>query len=705
MYIPQVFNHQGVWTSRLSVEGMKCLSCVHKIKEHLYQSFDGIFVDIQLMNKSVEFKFKSKPNIEKVVNSIEKLGFSVQPYRNHAFRENLVQIALAFYVAGNVMLLSIAEYFAKIDAPFDRYFRLICLVLTSLTLIFSAKPLWLNAYAGLKARKIEIDTGILLGFISAYIFSAVNVLNNHGEVYFDSIAIAVVLILVGRFVRNQVLEESSHAIEDDFFQDPEYCQVKNGDEVKPLPVNKLKKKDRILIRAGDLIPVDAKVIKGHGSIDLSSINGESEQKICSVHSLIPSGAYSVSGSFELECLKDGATSYVLRASSICKDLINKQSLWQSKANKIAAMFLTILLCSVLILLVGEVGGDLKESIRRSISLLLVACPCALGFGIPLAFAKVIAQLSKKGVVVQNMKGLEYFKRCKTIVFDKTGTLTEVNLELSELKIYHKDDFVFNFTAGLDQYSSHHVPKLLSHTMKHLAHDKGIKISPEPMEEYVEIAGKGSLAKSSQRSIKLGKASFTCQNCEHAGEVHLNIDDKCVLTFNMQEKLSPGSEKTLASLLANHFEVYILSGDVKEKSLKVAKRLNIQRSHVMSNQSPEEKLSQVIGKDTIIVGNGLNDMLAFSGGRISIAVSSTQAIARKKSDFYLSRPELTPILDIIHAVNKLHKNLKKLYIFSFAYNMSALLAACFGSINPLIAAIIMPINSLITVKIATAGKVR
>ena len=697
MYTPTIRAQGNTWESKISVDGMKCYACVNKIKQQIYKRFPNSRVDADFANKSFTLRFKEKPdNLNLITEGIAQLGFKTRAYYNKAFREELIFLGVAGYAAGNVMLMSIAEYIGTIDAPFDTLLRYISLCLTSYSIIFAAKPIWQSALSGLRCKKFEVDLGILLGVVGAYTFSCWNVLHE-GEVYFDSVALVIFLILSGRFIRNRKLEQASQDLSEPMSSDPEFTYLLEGSEPKIIHTSSLKSGDKILVRPGDMIPVESIVESGTGYVDYSSINGESERQLIKEGISLPSGAFSIDGAFSLRCLADGKSGFFNRSKVIMDELLYKKGEWQNKANFVAKWFVYALAFSVLTIILFKVGGSYQESVRRSIALLLVACPCALGFGIPLVLSRAINELSENGVIVQNVQALERILQCKDVVFDKTGTLTTPSLELKQVKIHNQTVNIHRLARAIGHYSQHHVTQALA---QWALKDKRSLVDPLKVNDVRETPGKGLLLTGSEGIIKLGKPSFTCGVCSHIGDVHLNIDGACIMSFELGESLADAVESTFEFFRKRNKRLYILSGDVKKRTIKLADNLGIDEAKILSQQSPEDKLNFALNKKFLMVGNGLNDMMAFSASRVSIAVKGSQPLARNKADFFLNNASLDGVAKVYRVGEQLNLVLKKLYTFSFIYNACTLLGASMGLVNPLVAAILMPLSSLGTIKLAS-----
>ena len=701
-YVP-VLTLSGQWMeANLTIEGMKCQSCVNKIKQIIYQHEPGACVRVNLLNKSINLRFPRQPEqLETLLGALSGEGFVAVPYRDKAFRQELAQIAVSAYAAGNIMLMATAEYFHPVDEPFYTIFRQICMILTAFSLTFAAIPIWQTAVKGLVNRKFETDTGVLLGISAAFLYSSVNVLRGSGEVYFDSVSMVIFLILTGRFFRNRALSKAAENVESQSHVDPEFCLLKTETNQEIVPVTRVRKGDILFVRPGDLVPVNSVVRSGSGYTDLSSMTGEVEKKWVSNGSEIPSGAFSIDGFLELCSLEDGSQGFFTRAASVGADLVTRQGRWQNQSNVIASWFVRVLLGCVLAVIFLKAGGSLEESIRRSVALLLVACPCALGFGIPLIYSKAVSRLQKSDVAVRNLKGLEQLDSCRSIVFDKTGTLTQQDMEVSSLMIHSGPKLSLEFAKVIGNYSGHHVPRILSKWAAQ--NQEAQKTGLLELEQVSEIPGQGIRARVGGQSFLFGRKAFACPACKHPGQVHLSSDGSCLLSFDLSESLAPDICSAIAFLKSRHFRLLILSGDQKQRTLALADKLGLEASNVLSGQSPDDKLRYVLGKKYMMVGNGINDMLAFSASRVSIAVHASQDLARNKADFYLQRPGLQGLRAIIETGCGTRKALRHLFAFSLLYNLGALSAAAAGYVNPLVAAILMPISSLCTIRIATAWR--
>ncbi|MCB9229463.1 MAG: cation-translocating P-type ATPase [Deltaproteobacteria bacterium] len=698
-YIPELFQQGKFWVLRFSVGGMKCHACVSKIRHLICQTEPSASTNADFLNQSFTLRFQKKPeHLPTLIRSIRDAGFTVTPFRDLAFRQELLQLGVAAYSAGNIMLMATAEYLHPVDEPFRTLFHISSLVLTAFSVIFAGKSLWDHAWQGILHRKFDIDSGILLGISSGFVYSAVNVIRGSGDLYFDSVSVIILLILVGRFFRNRILAKAADAAEVSLIRDPDFCVRKNrnNNEHESIPVRDVRDGDTLLIRPGDLVPVRSRLIRGRGMVDLSSINGEAEPRSIGEGEEIPSGAFSIDGFLELSSLEDGDRGFFSRASVLSSDLINRRSHWQNQSNRIARIFIHTLLASVILLLFFQVGGSIEESIRRSVALLLVACPCALGFGIPLVYSQAIRKLARNGVIVRDIKGLEQLPVCQDIIFDKTGTLTSQQLKVESVRIHTKRELALAIARSIGDYSQHHVPRLLSEWALGLQ-ESGDNIIPE---ELQEIFGQGIQAKLRKQTLLFGKRSFACPGCSHEGQIHLSLDGDCLLSFDLSEVVAPDAEDVIRFLQQQSFRLFILSGDLSQRTEQLASKLNVPEERVLSNQSPEDKLRYVRHRNHMMVGNGINDMLAFAGSRVSVAVSGSQELARQKADFSLNQAGLAGLKQIVITGQALQTVFRRLYTVSFVYNICTLSAAVSGYINPLLAAILMPVSSLLTIRVAT-----
>ena len=315
---------------------------------------------------------------------------------------------------------------------------------------------------------------------------------------------------------------------------------------------------------------------------------------------------------------------------------------------------------MLVILLLQVGGGWTESIRRSVALLLVACPCALGFGIPLAFSQTVSKLSQSGVIVQNLRGLEFLPQCRAFVFDKTGTLSRDHMTLKNVQIHGERNLAYSLANAVGAYSKHHVVQALSQWAQ------AESPSEWHWDQIKETVGQGLQARINGELLKVGKAEYACGVCSHQGSVHLNYQGNCLLSFDLEESIDPYSADIISYLSRQGQRSYILSGDQQTRTRDMATKLRIPHERVLAEQTPQDKLEQIQKQRFVMVGNGLNDMLAFAASRVSIAVRGSQALARKEADFFLNRCDIEGVRVLFHAVEVLQTNLKRLYLFSFSY---------------------------------------
>ena len=567
-------------------------------------------------------------------------------------------------------------------------------ILASPVLFYTGSEFFKGAYYAIKNRQANMDLSIAAGASIAYFYSVYAMLSRNGEVYFDSVAMIITFVFVGKFLEVISKKKSIDTLDLLGSLLVNQIYVKSNDKFELKDVNDVKLGDIIKVRSGERVMIDGSVVSGAGSFDLSSITGESLPVVIGSGGKIVSGAMCIDGSVEYEATE------LFKSSVLSKiiDLLNKASFKKANiellANQISAKFSL----AILLLGLGTFGvwlfnsEQISTAIIVAISVIIIACPCALSLATPVATLIALSSAMRGGIIFKEAKVIESLAKCSCVVFDKTGTLTKSKLSITKatkLKEYNPD-----LLYSLALASTHPV----SVAIRDFSANKQLNLS-----DIKNHSGLGMSAKygdltiyggSSRFMSKLGFGEFKASGLNY----YFAIDGEIVAKFELEDELRDESISVIKSLKNNGYKVVMLTGDNEIVANKVAKKLGI--SEFYASKDPLQK-SQIINElnaktPVVMVGDGVNDVVALSMASVGICMGSGAQISVERSDVVLLDDNLSSLVKALNLSRLTFKTIKQNLGFTLIYNALTIPLAMAGFIIPLFAAISMSLSSIIVV---------
>jgi len=679
---------------RFYLEGLQCSSCVHLVEE--LPSFETDILEARLNFAKGILTLNVKPMflLGTACQLIEQLGYHPTPLkkesdlevlRNEENLQDLKRIGVAGAIAGNLMLFSIPDYAGLVGA-LKLNFQWLSFLIFLPVLIYVAQPFYKKAWGEIQQRRLSVDLMIVVALWAGFIFSSLSLLNDYGEIYFDSTASFIFLILLARyFLRTQ----QNRLLQTDIFSNifkGEVFEVLEKHQTQFVILEKIKKDDRLRILRQQILPCDSVLESEVCAVDLSFLTGESYPQIKHLGDKIFAGSRVLNADANFKAEGSAAESNL--AIALKKISINEESKNSIKnQSDIWSQYLTMIvfsLAALFFILTYQTLGHI-EAFSRSLALITIACPCAIAFGTPLAFSLALRIAGRNGFYIRSSSVFERLSHITKIAFDKTGTLTSSKLTLVKSEPAVLDDEVKSLILGLENNSFHPVALSLK--------DHWSTTPVKRMPFVKEVIGQGVETCVEQKNYKLSKDST--ETGDGLLQVVLTVNDGLVAKLFFAETVQPEARGVIEKWIAEKHSVMMLTGDRKSRAISVAEKVGIPAEQTFFELTAEAK-RKFISKNNpcLYVGDGLNDLLALKEAYASFSIKGSFESTLQVSDIYAPGKNLNAIFEIWDLSKQVKKTVNGNLVFSVFYNILGGGLALFGLVNPLVAAVLMPISSVL-----------
>ncbi len=681
-----------------------CSSCVWLL-EKIYVLNDQIkHSRVDYVKKEVYLTLVNEDKvISSVVRTLSSLGYvpslnvstKGSKKKNEELRSQWIDVGVAGFVFGNIMLLSFPDYFGyQVEESFATYFAYISIFVSIPSLVIAFKRYMRSAFSSIKNKVVNIDVPISIGMLALCGYSLYEILSGTGQGYLDSFAGLLFFLLLGRLFQAKTYHHLSFDRDYKAYFPLSSTVVMNGVEER-VPFSELMVGQRLRVRHGELIPADSILLTASSEIDFSFVTGESRPVYKVGGELVYAGGRVVGGSLEAEIVKEPSQSYLTRLWS--HEAFQKEQPFDklrmtSSINIISKYFTLAVLFIASVTLAYWWSIDMEKALTSFVAVLIVACPCALAITVPFTLGQAIRTLGNRGMYVKDTQVLERLADVKHVVFDKTGTLTENQMEIAG---YHGKELTseqLEMVGVLCAQSVHPLSQLISKK-----HPGEFVVSG-----FVEYPGAGITGVVNEQNVLVGSKNLMGDENQPSGTVGVCIDDDYKGCFEVVHTKREGLLKMLSDLRLKEFGLSLLSGDRKEH----AQEFEPYFDQLLCEQSPEGKLGFIESHNAVapvaMVGDGLNDAGALKASTVGISVSENSAHFTPASDAILEADRLQDFAAYI----KFSKASMRLVYLGFTiallYNVVGLFFAVTGQLTPLFSAVLMPLSSLTIVVVALAG---
>ena len=715
----------------LLVEGIHCAACVWLIERGLKREHGVQAVEVNLAGKRLHLRWdNSQQKLSDLIRALTRIGYSAVPYDPESAegairktnRAMLFRLFFAGFAAMNMMWISIALYSGANEDKFREFFHWMGLLLATPTLFYSGYPFFRGALGGLRAGHLTMDMPIAIGLSVTYAYSLYVTAGSGmvGEVYFDTVTNLTFVILIGRYLEGMFRQQAVSATKRLMELQPRVALLIRDGIEQMIPIRGVKIGDRVLIKPGHTVPVDGVVLEGRSSIDESMLSGESAPVHKTVNSSVSAGTVNTTGALLVEVralMQDSALSKIIR---LVEEAQSSKAPIQRLADTIVPWFVLVtILCATITFFVWN-SDDFEIALMAATSVLIITCPCALGMATPMSIAVASGLGAKHGILVKNGLVLETLSKVTHFVFDKTGSLTEGKMSVADVLVVGGQDVAscLRQAAAVERYSEHGIAKAIVTE----ADQRDLPYRALAVDGFHATPGLGVEATVSGQRILLGSAEWlsshsvaidaALQSKAHELEqeatscVYMAIGEMHVAVIALSDRLRSDAQQLVDELRAAGITMTLLTGDRKPVAEAVARQLG--GMEVIAEVLPQDK-DQVIqklqqsGAVVAMVGDGVNDAPALIRANVGIALGSGTDVSVESADIVLMHNELDKVRQAILLSRRTLRTIKQNIGLSFVYNIIMVPLAMMAKVSPLVAAITMPISSLIV--IGNAARIR
>ena len=724
----------------LLVEGIHCAACVWLIEQTLLAMPGVVQARVNLSGRRLHVTWDNgRVPLSQIIRRLGEIGYSAVPYDPDAAedrlkRENrhlLYRMGFAGFTMMNLLWISIALYSGADKGEYRTLFQWVGFALATPTLIYSGSPFFKGAWSGIRNLHLGMDVPIAIGASITYLYSVYVMLSGsvNAEVYYDTVVNFIFVILVGRYLeaisKRQAVASTQRLLD----LQPRVATLLLPQGEKVVPIRSVKPGDRVLVRPGERIPVDGCVQEGESRVDEAMLTGESQPIAKRTGDGVSAGTINGSGALQIEVtglLKDSALGRIIR---LVEEAQASKAPIQCVADRIVPWFVAITIGLATATFFWWLDTDFELALMAATAVLIITCPCAFGLATPMSIAVATGLGARHGILIRNGDVLERFSSIDHFVFDKTGTLTQGSMQLTSLDLADHQwrpgepaDLavreLLDQLQQLEQFSEHPIARALISAAGGL----GLKTERQRVSGFVNRPGYGVSGRIDGRSVVLGSRLWMEENgvaqdsgLERAaqaldqagsGALFCAVDGMLVAVAGIEDPLREDAATLVADLKAAGMRVTMLSGDRQATAEAIASRLG--GMPVIAEVLPEDK-DRVIDQlqqhshRVAMVGDGVNDAPALVRADVGIALGSGTDVSIASADIVLMSSELDKVRLASALSRRTLRTIRQNIGISITYNLIMVPLAMAAFVTPLVAAVSMPISSLLV--IGNAGRIR
>ncbi|MEY3058736.1 MAG: hypothetical protein RL000_88 [Bacteroidota bacterium] len=695
-------------TVKWKVEGMTCANCALTINKYLDKK--GMQnIRVNPIDAEVSFETIQGTETKSLINGISALGYHVidqqqdastkQPF--FSIQRNRLLFCLPFTL---VLMLHMLENWIHIHWLMNPWIQLVlCLPVYIVGMSFFGKSAWIS----LRNKMPNMNVLIALGATAAFAYSLIGTLMGQGEQYlfYETAATIITLVFLGNYLEDASMQSTQRALKSLMKSQKVMANMIAFDEnhqevILPIENTQLKVGDLVLVRSGEQIPIDCKILWGDAHVNESLLTGESIPVHKVAKDKVIGGSIVESGSIKAQVTATGDDTVLSGILNLVRQAQGEKPPIQQMADKISAIFVPLVVGVALLTFIGnyiylyntpDSTAVFTQALMRSIAVLVIACPCAMGLATPAAIAVGLGRAARTGILFRNATSLENFKNIKQIVFDKTGTLTTGNFTLAKYEHKSLSDEDWKMVVySLEKYSNHPIAQCVAASFKtkdeikwkSIEEVKGLGMKGEDKDGNIFWAGSYKIANT--------------QTSENLHNVYILKNNELIGWIDVQDELRSEAKEVITYLKSKGIKTVLLSGDKQEKCDHIAKILGI--DEVYAEQSPEEKLVKIAELNATspaaMVGDGINDAPALAKATIGISLSEASQMAIQSAQVVLMHAGLKKLPTALGLGKHTYLTIKQNLFWAFFYNIIAIPIAAFGFLTPTFGAMVMGLSDVV-----------
>jgi len=703
-WVKKVGFELGHQQESMTVDNVTCASCVNKIERQLTKMPGVAEASVNLATSKLSVSFiQGVVSLGDIQSKLVDMNYPVlQTDQNDDDGMPKSSIALWHVLLG--VLLSLPMVIAMIGQLMDLAWKIepwIQFVLATPVQFYLGWRFYVGAYRSVSQGAANMDVLVALGTSAAYFFSVFLWLQQGvSHLYFEASAVVITLVLFGKWLEHRAKSMTSESIRALMKLQPAQAQLWQDNELVSVPVVDLKIGDEVQIQPGDLVAADGIVIRGETQIDEAMLTGESLPVSKMAEDAVMAGTQNIDGSIRVRIHRSPDNFRLKQIVKLIEHAQMNKPPVQLLVDKISSIFVPVVVAiAVLTFLIQYYFNGLDFALIAAVSVLVIACPCALGLATPTAIIAATGVGARRGILIRDIESLEQLAHADTFIFDKTGTLTHGQPEVVSLEVMDSQyEPLLDWIKAIQQQSQH---PLAEAVVRYL----DTSSSALQVEEFTNVSGQGVTARIAGHRIAMGNVRLMTsegsvpasdQQQSEYSQIWVAVDQKLVARIDLQDQLRTESQSLISWLKKRNLNLWMLSGDHQQAADKIGEQVGIDQ--VMASLLPDHKLQAIEqlkkkSHKTCMIGDGINDAPALAVAHSSIAMGNGTDVAMNTAGITLMRPSLSLVAEAVllghKTVNKIRQNL----FWAFIYNVIGIPLAAFGLLSPVVAGAAMAFSSV------------
>lgn len=691
----------------IKVSNITCANCAQTITQY-FDDLDDIQANVHVTSKRVTFTYdEQKYQIDDLIHHLSIIGYHAIMTSDDAKKQrkkDAFDLILGTILTLPLLYTMVHHLGIPLGVPdilMNGYFQW---AISTPILFYVGRRFFYQTYHQIKSKNLGMDTLVVIGTTSAYILSIIETLSNPNmmmaNLYFETTAVIIWMVLIGHTFENRVKEKTSDELFTLMSLSAKEARVKSKDGLVMIPISQVKLYDIVVVLANEKIPVDGKIVSGKTYIDEQMLTGESMPVVKSVGQDVYGATLNMMETIEVEVLKEGHETMLQSIINTVMETALIKPKIQRVADQIAKFFVPIVvLIALMTMMIWTMinPNNFNEGIKATIAVLVISCPCALGLATPTSISVASGIAFKRGILYKGGAFFEQAEQLNAIAFDKTGTLTK-----GEPQVVHIEGDVLSIAASLEYHANHPLAKAVMEAYNDTIMDA---------KELDIVIGKGLTGKIHDDTYIIGSKSFLqskniniqfdteAYHLEGKTVIYVANVNACLGYLVIEDTLKDDAIKLIEELKKRNITPIMITGDHQKTAASIAARLGIDTFY--SEVLPQDKANiiknlQEEGYQVAFVGDGMNDAPALTMAHVGFAVHSGHDVALDASDVTLMSAELKLVVDALDLSKATLNNIKLNFLWAFSYNMILIPVAALGLLDPTLAGIGMAFSSLMVV---------